>query len=164
MAIWFDIEARSGIPIFKQIIDQVRQAIGTGVIKTDERLPTVRELAEEHSINPNTVAKAYQELERTGLVYTKPGVRGGTFVAASVEQNLREVEMEKFQENIRKVVRDGHLLGLEADEVTRRFQEELNVYYKTYPLPEPSRIELNFGTTSLASRSAEKLYTKEERR
>src|SRR5690242_2590069 len=107
MAIWFDIDAKNGAPLFKQIIDQVKRAVATGMLKPDEQLPTVRELAEEHSINPNTIAKAYQLLEAMGLVYTRPGVRGGTFIAPGVEAGVREVELERYQDDLRKVVREG---------------------------------------------------------
>jgi GntR family transcriptional regulator len=164
MAIWFDIDAGSGVPIFKQIIEQVRQAIATGVMQPDERLPTVREMAEEHSVNPNTVAKAYRDLELMGLVYTKPGVRGGTFIAHGQVANLREVAMERFDDSLKKLIRDGHLLGLDAAELTRRFQKEVGEWYMAHPLPEPARIDINFapGATDLRNRSAERLYKSQE--
>ncbi len=136
MAIWFDIDAQSGVPLFKQIIDQIKRAIATGMLKPDEQLPTVRELAEEHSINPNTVAKAYQNLELLGLVYTRPGVRGGTFIEREVAADLRKQELIRFGETIRKVVQEAHFLRLEAAELTRQFQVEVNQWYTANPLPE----------------------------
>lgn len=136
MAIWFDIDAQSGVPLFKQIIDQIKRAIATGMLKPDEQLPTVRELAEEHSINPNTVAKAYQNLELLGLVYTRPGVRGGTFIEREVAADLRKLELVRFGETIRKVVQEAHFLRLEAAELNRQFQVEVNQWYTANPLPE----------------------------
>jgi GntR family transcriptional regulator len=159
MAIWFDIDPKNGAPIFKQIIDQVKRAIATGMLQPEERLPTVRELAEEHSINPNTIAKAYQHLEVMGLVYTRPGVRGGTFVAKDVEAGVREVELERYQDELRKVVRDGHNLGLEESELDRRFQKELTEWYSAHPLPAPAAINV---PAAIVDRVARKLHNSKE--
>lgn len=156
MAIWFDIDAKSGAPIFKQIIEQVKRAVATGMLKPDEQLPTVRELAEEHSINPNTIAKAYQNLEMLGLVYTRPGVRGGTFIAAGIAANVRELELERFQDDLRKIVRDGHSLGLEAGELNNRIEQEIAEWYTAHPLP----IQTTFSVGDrLVDRGATKLYS-----
>lgn len=134
MAIWFDINPRSGVPIFKQIVAQVRRAIATGMLAPDEQLPTVRELADEHSINPNTTAKAYHDLKTLGLVYTRPGVGGGIFVQPGVEKAVRELELVNFQEEIRRLIREGHNLGLSQAEFYGLFQLELDNWYKTHPL------------------------------
>ena len=135
MAVWFDIDPKSGVPLFKQIVEQVRRAIATGMVQPDERLPTVRELAEEHLLNPNTIAKAYQNLELLGLVYTRPGVRGGTFIAADVQEGAREIELLRFDDDITRLVREGHALGLPADDILVRFAQALRNWYGAYPLP-----------------------------
>ncbi len=142
MAIWFDIDAKSGAPIFKQIIDQVKRAIATGMLKSDEQLPTVRELAEEHSLNPNTIARAYQGLELMGFVYTRPGVRGGTFIAPGVEANLRESELVRFQEDLRRLVQEGYNLGLGQSDLENRFLQELEKWYLAHPLPASASFEI----------------------
>src|SRR2546425_6542917 len=69
----------SRVPIYRQIEDQVRYAIASGHLKSGEQLPTVRQLAVDLSVNPNTVIKAYTELERDGVVTTEQGT--GTFVS-----------------------------------------------------------------------------------
>jgi len=160
MAIWFDIDIKSGVPLFKQVIEQVRRAVGTGMLQPDERLPTVRELAEEHSINPNTIAKAYQNLELMGIVYTRPGVRGGTFIAPGVAAGMRLVELERFQEDVRKVVRDGYNLGLPQGELNQTFQHELTEWYSAHPLPAPATLNM---TPVLNERAAKKLYTSKDK-
>ncbi len=152
MAIWFDIDPKSGTPIFKQVIEQVKRAIATGMLLPDEQLPTVRELAEEHSLNPNTIAKAYQNLELLGVVYTRPGPRGGTFVAGEAAAGVREEELQRYQEEIRRLVRYGHSLGLDRGELDRRFQQALGHWYKEHPLPAPASIEVP------VNRPARKLY------
>jgi len=72
------LDVKSGVPFYRQIIDQVKSSIATGALEPGDRLPTVRQLAVDLSINPNTVSRAYTELELTGLVETQMG--SGTFV------------------------------------------------------------------------------------
>ena len=75
----FTIDPRSGVPYYRQIIDQVQFAIASGVLATGDQLPTVRQLAVDLKINPNTVARAYQELEIKSVLTSQMGT--GTFVA-----------------------------------------------------------------------------------
>jgi GntR family transcriptional regulator len=77
--IQFNLDPKSGVPIYRQIQDQIRYGIGSGKLRPGEQLPTVRALAVELSVNPNTVIKAYTELERTGILTTEQG--SGTFIA-----------------------------------------------------------------------------------
>lgn len=79
--IQFHLRQHSGVPIYRQIQDQICLGIASGQLVPGEQLPTVRALAVELSVNPNTVIKAYTELERRGIVTTEQGT--GTFVAAS---------------------------------------------------------------------------------
>lgn len=74
----FRIDGRSAVPPYLQITQQVRQALRMGVLQVDDRLPTVREVVAATAVNPNTVLKAYRELEREGLVQPRAGL--GTFV------------------------------------------------------------------------------------
>ena len=93
MAIRIQLDVKSGVPFYRQIIDQVKTAIASGQVEPGDRLPTVRQLAVDLSINPNTVARAYTELELTGLVETQMG--SGTFVGQhTVEQD--DVERQRM--------------------------------------------------------------------
>jgi len=78
MTIEIKLDVKSGVPFYRQVIDQVKAAIATESLSPGDRLPTVRQLAVDLSINPNTVSRAYTELELTGLVETQMG--SGTFV------------------------------------------------------------------------------------
>ena|SRR5579859_437650 len=78
----FHLDERSGVPSYLQIVQQVKQALRLGVLGVGDRLPTVREVVEQLVINPNTVLKAYRELEREGLVSSRPGQ--GTFVVRTL--------------------------------------------------------------------------------
>jgi GntR family transcriptional regulator len=84
------LDGKSGVPFYRQIIDHVRAAVATGAVLPGDRLPTVRQLAVDLSINPNTVARAYTELELTGLVETQMGT--GTFVG---QQRVQRDEVER---------------------------------------------------------------------
>ena len=80
MTIEIKLDLKSGVPFYRQVIDQVKAAIATETLSPGDRLPTVRQLAVDLSINPNTVSRAYTELELTGLVETQMG--SGTFVGS----------------------------------------------------------------------------------
>jgi GntR family transcriptional regulator len=91
------VDLKSGVPIYRQIIDQVKSAIATGAVGPGDRLPTVRQLAVDLSVNPNTVSRAYTELELTGLVETHMG--SGTFIGNTrVERD--EVEQKRLLDQI----------------------------------------------------------------
>src|SRR3982074_1243318 len=78
----FHLDSRSGVSPYLQIVQQVRRALRLGLLRVGDQLPTVKEVAARLAINPNTVLKAYRELEHSGLVAARPGV--GTFVTGSL--------------------------------------------------------------------------------
>src|SRR6202451_1061769 len=78
----FHLDARSGVSPYLQVVQQVRQALRLGLLREGDQLPTVKEGVARRAINPNTVLKAYPELEHSGLVAARPGV--GTFVTATL--------------------------------------------------------------------------------
>src|ERR1051326_735595 len=85
----FALDLHSGVPVYRQIIDQVRSGVASGSLTAGDQLPTVRQLAVDLAINPNTVLRAYRELELGGLLETHQGT--GTFVAnKKVEKNSAE--------------------------------------------------------------------------
>ncbi|HVO12665.1 MAG TPA: GntR family transcriptional regulator [Vicinamibacteria bacterium] len=97
MPFTISIDLKSGVPIYRQIIDQVKSAIATGALGPGDRLPTVRQLSVDLSVNPNTVSRAYTELELTGLVETHMG--SGTFIGDKrVERD--EVEHRRLLDQI----------------------------------------------------------------
>jgi GntR family transcriptional regulator len=79
----FHLDSRSGVSPYLQIVQQVRQALRLGLVREGDQLPTVKEVVAQLAINPNTVLKAYRELEHEGLVAARPGV--GTFVTGSLD-------------------------------------------------------------------------------
>ena len=104
------MDPRSGVPIYVQLVEQVRRAIEVGGLGPGERLPTVRRLAEDLTIAPNTIVKAYGELQRMGLVESRAGI--GTVVAEGVEEVARERRVAEVFERLRVLVRDAAALGI----------------------------------------------------
>lgn len=93
----FIIKAQSRLPIFEQLKAQILEFISLGVLAPNDKLPSVRSLAAELSINPNTVAKAYQELELQGYVYTVQGK--GCFVGDNhLDDQIKQVKLKEFKE------------------------------------------------------------------
>lgn len=92
----FHLDAHSGVPTYRQLVVQVERALQLGRLRPSDRLPPVREVVELLAINPNTVFKAYRELETKGLVSARRG--DGTFVQASAAERLRVVPSEARRE------------------------------------------------------------------
>ena len=93
----FRLDLHSGVPVYRQIIDQVRGGIASGVLVAGDQLPTVRQLAVDLTINPNTVVRAYRELELGGLLESHQGT--GTFISTQ-KIRRRDVERERQLEQI----------------------------------------------------------------
>jgi|SRR5947208_10180943 len=94
----FQLNPKSGVPIYRQIQDQIRYGIASDLLGPGEQLPTVRSLAVELSVNPNTVIKAYSELEREGILTTEQG--SGTFVAAQQPAPLADENRQSKLETL----------------------------------------------------------------
>ncbi|MDX1660738.1 MAG: GntR family transcriptional regulator [Gemmatimonadota bacterium] len=107
-------------PIYQQIMDEVRRALVTGTLRADEPLPSVRELAAELRVNPNTVAQAYRELEREDVVYVRRG--RGTFV--SPDYGIEEEERHELALDVaRRALVDAHRNGIDLNELLTALNE-----------------------------------------
>jgi len=119
----FHVNPSSGVPIYVQVETQIKNAIAAGALKSGQPLPSVRKLAAELGINPNTAARAYQELERDGTITTVPG--GGTFVAGGQPRFLKSERIRRLQPYARQIAVEGTQLGLNETEILDLVQEEL---------------------------------------
>ena len=108
------IDSMSRQPVYEQIVDQVEQMILSGLMRPGEQLPSVRSLSLELSINPNTIQKAYAELDGRGIIYTLPG-RGG-FVSQNAPELLAEARRSRLG-TVRELARELALAGVPEDEV-----------------------------------------------
>ena len=100
-------------PIYEQVVEKLQNLIVRGVISSDEKMPSVRTLAIELSINPNTIQKAYQELERLGYIYTVKG--RGNFVSPSI--NWKNNRKEEFWFELQEAICELKAMGVEQGEI-----------------------------------------------
>ena len=114
---WLRIEARSSIPVYQQVVDGVKSAVAKRLLQPGDRLPAVRDLATELTVNHNTVQKAYQELEREHVIEV---VRGkGTYISRNPSiPNERERREALYKEMVRWVI-EAHHLRIRDDELLK---------------------------------------------
>ena len=103
------INYRDGRPIYEQVVDEIEHMVVHGVLEPDSQLPTVRQMAAELSINPNTIQRAYSELESRGVIYSVKGK--GNFVSPNAAA-LRERRLRDLQVQITELVRTARELGV----------------------------------------------------
>ena len=106
---------RSRTPIYEQIIDSIKELVVKGVLIPGERLPSVRDMAKEMTLNPITVQKAYQELERQGIISTLRGK--GTFISEDIQANNKILKRSQLMEELKKLVVEAIYLDLSKDEL-----------------------------------------------
>jgi GntR family transcriptional regulator len=116
------LNPNSGVPIYVQLVQQLRRAIEVGSLEGRQKLPTVRELSQELGIAPNTVVKAYGELRRVGLVESRPGV--GTLVIEDLDEDSRRQRVSELYERVEKLVREAAVLGVTEDDLWDCFSRE----------------------------------------
>jgi GntR family transcriptional regulator len=120
------IDNASDRPVYQQIIDQVKRDIACGKVMKEERLPTVRQLAGQIAINPNTIAKAYQQLEREGIIVTRPGA--GAFVA-NLDSNLsNSVKKKLICEDLEWAVVDAFHMQIDSQTLLKWFGEAIRKF------------------------------------
>ena len=123
MAYFPDISTGSSIPIFRQVVDQIRLAIATGKLNPGEQLPSVRTLAERLLVNPNTIAKAYAELAREKVIETRQG--RGVFVAPPRQIYTRSERSHRLNPLVEALVNEGISLGYRSDELLELLRRRL---------------------------------------
>jgi len=120
------IDNASDRPVYQQIIDQVKHDIAMGRLVRDEKLPTVRQLAGQLAINPNTIAKAYQQLEREGIIVTRPGA--GAFVANLDSDLSGSVKKKLICEDLERAVVDAFHMQIDSQTLLRWFNEAVGKF------------------------------------
>jgi GntR family transcriptional regulator len=116
----FELDIRSRKPIYEQLVEKLKQLIINDVLKEDEKLPSVRELAQQLTINPNTIQKAYRELESQGYIYSLKGK--GSFVHPSGKVDNEE-ELKKVREELKKLFAEAIYLGMSSEEIAALLRE-----------------------------------------
>ncbi|HEX5470847.1 MAG TPA: GntR family transcriptional regulator [Lacipirellulaceae bacterium] len=111
----FQVDPTTRVPIYRQLMDQIRLAVARGRLRPGSRLPSVRVLSRELVINPNTVARVYTELEREGVLNTRPGL--GVFVAEPQAELSAAARRQRLAEIIDSFLTDAVHLGFSSEEV-----------------------------------------------
>ena len=119
----FHINPSSGVPIYLQIENQVKNAIATGALPRGGALPPVRKVAAQLGLNPNTAARAYQNLERDGVIVTAAG--GGTHVAENGTGLLKSEKLRRLKPYARQIAVEGAQLRLSDEDILKAVQSEL---------------------------------------
>lgn len=123
MALWIQISPGSDEPVYLQVVNQISRAIAKGQIAKGDKLPAVRKLATELVINPNTVARAYSQLEQAGLVTTKTG--SGTFVSDPRLRGHDAADINVLTERMDGLITRGLNLGLDKNDLASLFEGRL---------------------------------------
>lgn len=116
----FELDLRSRKPIYEQLVDKMKELIINEVLKPDEQLPSVRQLAQELTINPNTIQKAYRELELQGFIYSQKGK--GSFVN-QMDLAKDANKMLQVKKDLEKLVLEALYLGISAEEIQTLVKE-----------------------------------------
>ncbi len=120
------IDNSSGRPVYQQIIDQIKRDIALGRLTRDQRLPTVRQLAGRLAINPNTIAKAYRQLEQEGIIVTRPGA--GAFVA-DLDSNLsRAVKKRLVCEELERIAVEAYHMQIDTRLLSEWFDDAVEKF------------------------------------
>jgi len=121
---YLHLDHHSGEPIYRQIVEAIKYKVASGQLALDERLPSIRTLAEELKINPRTVVKAYEELQHAGLVVMRHGQ--GVFVAANQGVTPQSVRQKAISDMARRMLAEAFRLGAGKAEVLKTIESEAN--------------------------------------
>jgi GntR family transcriptional regulator len=122
MEIWVDFE--SGVPIYMQLVDRIKQMVASGQLQPGQQLPTMRQLAADLRINYNTVGRAYSLLDQEGVISTQQG--RGTFIASRLsEEQIQRMRLDKLRSMIGQIVREALVLGYSPQEIEDIVGEQL---------------------------------------
>ena len=119
----FQINFKSGTPIYLQVVDQIKAAAASGALRAGEALPSIRPLAEELKVNRNTIAKAYSELENLGVIETLPG--RGCFLKENHVALGKEVRRKLLMQDVDHTIVQAHHLQVPRDEFLELVQERM---------------------------------------
>ena len=117
----FQVDMKSRKSIYEQVVDNIKELIVTGILSAESKLPSVRELSKTLTVNPNTVQKAYRELEHQGYIYTVTGL--GCFVKERDEMQFDEKRFSHVSDDLKFAVKELMFMGITSDEVKEKVDE-----------------------------------------
>lgn len=122
----FQLDLKSRKPIYEQIVDKFKELIISGILKPSDKIPSVRDLAKTLTINPNTIQKAYRELERQGFLYSVSGL--GSFVSSPSEKMPDYKRINELKETIKACVFELLYMGIPAKDAAAFFEDVLALW------------------------------------
>jgi len=128
------VDHESGMPIYAQIMEQIKHLVATGRLRPGDQLPTIRQLAVDLRVNPNTVVHAYRELDRQRVISTQQG--RGTFIAQRPDEGrLAEMRRDRLRAIMGHALLEALSLGYEAQEIREAFEKQLEEWQGERPSP-----------------------------
>jgi len=109
-------------PMYKQVKDQIKDAIAGGTLRPDEKLPSIREMTRELGISEITIKRAYADLEQQGYIFTRSGL--GSFVAGINKAKMKDEKIAEIQQELIKILKSGEKFDISADDIIEAFQEK----------------------------------------
>ncbi|MBI3159827.1 MAG: GntR family transcriptional regulator [Chloroflexi bacterium] len=131
----FEVDLTAHVPIYSQLIDQIKHAIAAGELKPGDQLPTVRQMAADLRVNFNTVARAYRMLDEDGIISTQHG-RGTFILEPGSPENTERLRHQRLARLARTFAAQAHKLGFSPDEARRVFEDTLNAWSAAGEPPE----------------------------
>ena len=127
----FTVDPRSGVPLYLQLIEQVKRAVALGTLGPGEQLPTVKSLALDLTVNPNTVARAYRDLERDGIIETSPG-RGSFVRSNGAPGEARRAAEDVAAVMLAEAIRQAKALGLDRARIDALLEDVLGRWFPAH--------------------------------
>lgn len=120
----FQIDLRNRMPLYEQIVENYKQLIINKVLKTNDKMPSVRDLAKELTVNPNTIQKAYRELEYQGYIYTVKGI--GTFISGDFQKTFDNEKAHELKETLKSALLELLFIGFPEKDLKDYLDEILS--------------------------------------
>jgi GntR family transcriptional regulator len=129
MPLYLHVDPGNGLPVYLQIVDQVRRAVAIGILKPGEQLPTVKQLASDLVVNPATVSRALRELEHLEIIQSQPG--RGAFVRADAAAGVAKTgARDVVSVSIDAAIREARSLGVDENDLRELFGRGLDAWYR----------------------------------
>jgi GntR family transcriptional regulator len=109
-------------PMYKQVTDQIKDAVASGDLKPDDRLPSIREISKELNVSQITIKRAYADLENEGFIYTRAGM--GSFVADVNQQDLKQEKLEEIRKGLTKLIKSGEKFDISIEDIINLLKQE----------------------------------------
>jgi GntR family transcriptional regulator len=138
MSMNLELDFRSGIPIYLQVVERIKERLAAGQLKPGDQLPTVRSLALELRVNFNTIARAYRIMDESGIISTQQG-RGTYILEIPTPEVAESIRLEALQELTRRYLADAERLGASPEELDEAWNKQVTQWKESRP-PEPANL------------------------